>query len=121
MKSTKGLILMAIVLFGCLFFAFTRNGGNKENYINQKQKLLSEVGSLLEKQHYSPQIINDAFSKKVFKKYLEELDNDKTLFLQSDINSLKKYELLLDEYQILWDKTQRQYYIQSFYIPYPWC
>jgi len=97
MKSTKGLILMAIVLFGCLFFAFTRNGGNKENYINQKQKLLSEVGSLLEKQHYSPQIINDAFSKKVFKKYLEELDNDKTLFLQSDINSLKKYELLLDD------------------------
>ncbi len=97
MKSTKGLILLAIVLFGCLFFAFTRNGDDKENFINQRQKLLSEVGNLLEKQHYSPQIINDAFSKKVFKKYLEELDNDKTLFLQSDINSLKKFETVLDD------------------------
>jgi len=97
MKSTKGLILLAIVLFGCLFFAFTRNGGNTENYINQRQKLLSEVGNLLEKQHYSPQIINDAFSKKVFKKYLEELDNDKSLFIQSDINALKKFETTIDD------------------------
>lgn len=96
MKSTKGIIITAIVLFGTLFFAFTRNGGS-DKYINQRKKILTEIGSILETQHYSPKIINDAFSKKVFKKYLEELDNDKTLFFQSDINALKKYETTIDD------------------------
>ena len=97
MKSTKGLMLSAVILFGCLFFAFTKNSGHETNYINQKQKLLTTIGNLLEEQHYSPKTINDAFSKQVFKKYLEELDADKTLFLQSDINSLKKYETTIDD------------------------
>lgn len=96
MKSTKGLLLLAIVLFGTLFFAFTKNGEPK-NYITQKQKLLATVGAILEGEHYSPQIINDAFSKKVFKKYLEELDPDKNLFLQTDVASLKKFETMLDD------------------------
>lgn len=96
MKSTKGLLLAAIILFGCLFFAFTKNGrGNGD--INQRRKLLSDIGNLLEEQHYSPKPINDSFSKMVFKKYLEELDGDKNLFLQSDINSLKKYETTIDD------------------------
>jgi carboxyl-terminal processing protease len=97
MKSTKGLLLSAIVLFACLFFAFTKNSGHENNYINQKQKLLSIVGNLLEEQHYSPKTINDAFSKQIFKKYLEDLDADKSLFLQSDLNALKKYETTIDD------------------------
>jgi carboxyl-terminal processing protease len=96
MKSTKGMLLAAIILFGCLFFAFTKNGRGNDN-INQRRKLLSDIGTLLEEQHYSPKIINDAFSRMVFKKYLEELDGDKNLFLQSDINSLKKYETTIDD------------------------
>jgi len=96
MKSTKGLLLLAIVLFGTLFFAFTKNGDNK-NTITQKQKLLATVGAILEGEHYSPKKINDVFSKQVFKKYLEELDPDKNLFVQSDIASLKKYELTIDD------------------------
>ena len=97
MKSTKGLLLSAIVLFACLFFAFTKNSGHENNYINQKQKLLSIVGNLLEEQHYSPKTINDAFSKQVFKKYLEDLDADKSLFLQTDLAALKKYETSIDD------------------------
>ena len=69
MKSTKGLLLLAIVLFGTLFFAFTKNGDNK-NTITQKQKLLATVGAILEGEHYSPKKINDVLSKQVFKKYL---------------------------------------------------
>jgi len=99
MKSTKGLLLAAIVLFGSLFFAFTNNYGNSNKYINQKQKLLVSIGQLLEQQHYSPQVIDDAFSKKVFTKYLESLwgNEDKSLFLQSDIPALKKYETTIDD------------------------
>jgi carboxyl-terminal processing protease len=97
MKSPKGIIVVAIVVFGSLFFAFTNNHNGDNINITQKQKLLSEIGNLLEKQHYSPKKIDDSFSKEVFKKYLEELDGDKAIFLKSDIESLRKYELTLDD------------------------
>jgi carboxyl-terminal processing protease len=98
MKSRKGLLLLAVVLFGGLFFAFRNTViGNTDIVLTQKQRLLQAVGAYLEQHHYSPKNINDAFSKQVFKKYLDELDGDKTLFLQSDINSFRKFELSIDD------------------------
>ena len=98
MKSRKGLLLLAIVLFGGLFFAFKSfSTGGTDLLITQRQRLLSAVGSILEDLHYSPKIINDAFSKQVFKKYLDELDGDKSMFLLSDISGFKKYETTLDD------------------------
>jgi len=98
MKSRKGLLLLAIVLFGGLFFAFKSiSYGGKGIPVSQRQGLLIQVGRLLEEQHYSPKTINDDFSRLVFKKYLEEMDGDKSIFLQSDINSLKKYETTIDD------------------------
>lgn len=95
MKSPKGLVLLAIVLFGGLFIAF-KTINPLEGNMSQKQRLLQMVTQLLQEQHYSPQVINDDFSKKVFKKYIDELDGDKQLFLQGDLDALKKYETLLD-------------------------
>jgi carboxyl-terminal processing protease len=46
---------------------------------------------MLEQAHYSPHKIDDAFSKDIFQKFLKELDPDKNIFLQADINTLKKY------------------------------
>ncbi len=98
MKSRKGLLLLAIILFGGLFFAFRSSGiGGKDILMTQRQRLLTEVGRILEQQHYSPKIINDGFSKMVFKKFIDELDGDKSHFLQSDINVLKKYETTIDD------------------------
>ena len=97
MKSRKGLVLLAVVLFGGLFFAFRYTGGGTDTVLSQRQRLLSAVGSLLESQHYSPKNINNDFSKKLFQKFLDELDGDKSFFLQSDINALQKYELTLDD------------------------
>jgi carboxyl-terminal processing protease len=98
MKSRKGLLLLAVVLFGGLFFAFRNTVvGSTDIVLTPKQRLLQNVGAYLEQHHYSPKAINDVFSREVFKKYLEDLDGDKTLFLQSDINSLKKYENMIDD------------------------
>lgn len=98
MKSRKGLLLVAIVLFGGLFFAFRTSGiGSKDILVTQKQRLLNAVGSILEQQHYSPKNINDDFSRQVFKKYLEDLDGDKSHFLQSDMAAFKKYENSIDD------------------------
>jgi carboxyl-terminal processing protease len=98
MKSRKGLLVLIAFAFGILFIAFTNiKGTNQGNSLEQKKKLLSAIGTLLEKQHYSPQSIDDAFSKKVFKKSLEDLDGDKNIFIQSDIEGLKKYETYIDD------------------------
>lgn len=94
MKSTKGLVLLAVLLVGISVVAFTKN--NKNVTDNPKQKLLTTVVDLVEKQHYAPQVIDDNFSKKIFEKYFDELDGDRILFTESDINSLRKYETTLD-------------------------
>jgi carboxyl-terminal processing protease len=98
MKSRKGLLILAIVLFGGLFFAFRSTvNGSTDIIITLKQRLLAGVGQILEESHYNPKNINDDFSRKVFKKFIDELDGDKSHFLQSDITALKKYETSLDD------------------------
>lgn len=98
MKSRKGLVLTALVLFGSLFIAFRSiNGADSNEKIAQQQKLLNTVGALLEQQHYSPQKINDDFSKKIFKTYLNQLDGDKSIFTSADVNGVKKFETTIDD------------------------
>ncbi len=98
MKSRKGIVLSAIVLFGALFFAFKGiEYGKPDTNITLQQRLISAIGSLMEQEHYSPKTINDAFSKDVYKKYLNDLDGEKTLFLKSDMDGFKKYENSIDD------------------------
>jgi carboxyl-terminal processing protease len=98
MKSRKGLVLTALVLFGSLFIAFRSiNGADSNEKIAKQQKLLNTVGALLEQQHYSPQKINDDFSKKIFKAYLNQLDGDKSIFTSADVNGVKKFETTIDD------------------------
>lgn len=98
MKSRKGLVLTALVLFGSLFIAFRSiNGADSNEKIAQQQKLLNTVGALLEQQHYSPQKINDDFSKKIFKAYLNQLDGDKSIFTAEDVKAVKKFETTIDD------------------------
>ncbi|MDD2792746.1 MAG: carboxy terminal-processing peptidase [Sediminibacterium sp.] len=98
MKSRKGLVLTVIVLFGALFFAFRNIGGSNTNeMVSLQQRLLNAVGALLEQEHFSPKAINDDFSRKIFKEYLDQLDGDKSLFLKSDIDALKRYETSIDD------------------------
>jgi carboxyl-terminal processing protease len=97
MKTRKGLLLAGIILFGAVFFAFKVSNSSLELQPTQRQKLLATVGALLEAQHYSPKVIDDNFSKKLFVAYLKALDPEKTLFLQSDIAGFKKFETSLDD------------------------
>jgi carboxyl-terminal processing protease len=96
MKRRKGSILLMAIVFGGLFFAFTNNNST-DTSLEQKKKLLAAIGNLLEKQHYSPKKIDDVFSAEIFKKYLEEIDAEKNIFLQSDIESLQKFQKTIDD------------------------
>jgi len=72
-------------------FAFSSNPPSKY------ERILKNVSELLEEIHYSPKNIDDKFSAEVFKKFLKEVDNEKKLFLKSDIQELSKYEYQLDD------------------------
>ncbi len=61
------------------------------------EKIMVLVGRMLEEGHFSPQPINDAFSQKIFSRYLEELDPEKNMLLSSDIEKLRIYEKTIDD------------------------
>jgi carboxyl-terminal processing protease len=57
-----------------------------------------QISRLLQEGHYSPRPINDSFSSMVFNKFLEELDGDKNILLQSDVKDLSsKYLYEIDD------------------------
>ena len=96
-KQNKWTFLATILVFGGLFFAFNIVTDQQEPVSVRHRKLVSTIGQLLETEHYSPRKIDDAFSKEVFDGYFKALDPEKSLFLKSDIDSLRIYERRIDD------------------------
>ena len=97
-KQNKWKFFATLVLVGGLFFAFnTFNTTASEPSEIRHRKLLSTVGRLLESEHYSPRVIDDKFSKEVFDAYLKNLDPEKNILLQTDIDSLKVFATSIDD------------------------
>ena len=123
MKKTK-FLLIATILTG-IFYGFTLSS----SIINpEKDKLLLEVlAYVLERGHYDPETIDDAFSESVFMNYIESMDGQHRFFIQADLNNFNQYKTKLDD-QIkgseldFFDYThqkyiQRQDQIKAFYKP----
>ncbi len=89
-KKYKMLLIIPVGLIALFSFKYTVVS-EKEQAIDQM--LMQSLTSL----HYSPMEINDGFSEKVFKVYLERLDYNKKFLLQSDVDELKKYNKLIDD------------------------
>ncbi|HUQ66423.1 MAG TPA: S41 family peptidase, partial [Flavitalea sp.] len=99
MFSKKSLPVIALLLCAGLIVGFKSLGWGGNNPTPTKyEKILHNIGEMLSQIHYSPKKINDNFSKEIFKKYLsDKIDQQKNIFLQSDIAALKKYETRLDD------------------------
>lgn len=96
----KRLPIVIMMLVAGSFLAFKTMGTGTKNPVNPPTKyeqILKLVGEMLSQAHYSPQDINDEFSKKVFKKFTADLDPEKNMFLKSDMTTLKKYETRIDD------------------------
>jgi len=89
-------IVIAMVIAG-IFLAFNTMGKSNTPPPGKYEKILQIVGEYLKQGHFSPKDINDDFSKKVYTKYFEELDQDKDMFLQQDITSLNQYSTKIDD------------------------
>ncbi len=97
--SKKFLPILLILICGGLFLTYgvMGRGEKDDNPRNKYERILRNVGIVLEQGHYDPKKIDDQFSKEVFKKYLEDLDPDKYIFYKKDIEDFKKYETKIDD------------------------
>src|SRR5882757_960385 len=97
MISKRNLPIVLLILGAGVFVAF-RTLGIGGNPPTKYEKILHNVGEMLEQIHYSPKQIDDKFSKEIFTKYLGDVDVEKNVFLQSDIETLRgKYETRIDD------------------------
>ncbi|HRN79890.1 MAG TPA: carboxy terminal-processing peptidase [Ferruginibacter sp.] len=106
---------IALTLFGTFIVLQSKGNADKEDPIKQKHaRILRNVGILLKEGHFSPLPINDAFSISVLKKFTEELDTDKNMFFQSDIDQFQKYATVIDD-EILGKPIESFYEITDVY------
>jgi carboxyl-terminal processing protease len=80
-----------------VFLAFNTMGKSNTPPPGKYEKILQIVGEYLKQGHFSPKDVNDDFSKKVYQKYFEELDQDKNIFLQQDLAALDQYSTKIDD------------------------
>ena len=97
--SKKFIPVILVLTAASFFIAFQTQGKNDadDNPKNRYAKILRNVGILLEEGHFSPKKIDDGFSQVVFKKFLEDLDGEKNILLQSDIKGFKHLESSIDD------------------------
>lgn len=88
---------VVLVIFVAGIFVASQTIGLGGPPATKYEKILRRVGIMLEQGHYSPKKIDDNFSKEVFSKYLNIIDPDKQLLLQSDIAQLKQFETRIDD------------------------
>lgn len=94
--SMKRLPLLLGMLAIGIFLAFNTLGSDKIPP-SKYERILQSVRELLVQGHYNPKEINDDFSRQIFTKYLEQLDPEKSILLQEDVEALRKYETTIDD------------------------
>jgi carboxyl-terminal processing protease len=112
--SKKFLPVLLVLTIASLFIAFQTQGHGEDNPKTKNEKILRNVGLLLEQGHYSPKNINDSFSVEVLQRFVKDLDGDKSIFLQADIDSFAKYNKRIDD-EIHGAKLESFYFITDSY------
>jgi carboxyl-terminal processing protease len=115
--SKKFIPVVLVLTAASIFLAFQSQGktDRNDNPKSRYAKVLRNVGILLEEGHYSPKKIDDAFSKQVLNSFIETLDDDKSIFLQSDVDGFKKYDDKVDD-EIHGSDLKSFYAVNEVYI-----
>ncbi len=89
-KNKKLLLLIPAAAIALVSYTYITQS-DKDEAIDQI--LMQNLNSV----HYSPKEVNDDFSEKVYKLYLQRLDYNKKFLIQPDVDELRKYEHSIDE------------------------
>ncbi|MGX7666614.1 S41 family peptidase [Flavobacterium pedocola] len=83
----------------------------------QKNDLCStwtKINAVIQQNHYTPKPVDDSLSVYVFDSFLQKLDENNRIFLESEIVSLKNHRLKIDDYLTKENCT----FIEDFYKSY---
>ena len=96
---SKNFIPVIIAMTGLgIFLSYQSHGrSDNEDPKSKHAKVMYQVGTLLEDGHFSPKKIDDAFSKQVLKKFAQNLDDEKVIFLRSDVDKFRKFDNKIDD------------------------
>lgn len=109
-------VLLGLILGGILItYGVMGNNDTPDNPKEKYQRILQNVGIVLEKGHYSPKKIDDKFSEEVLKNYLDALDPDRIVFLADDISRFQKYANRIDD-EIRGAELESFYEISETYL-----
>ncbi len=87
-------IIIAVLAISALLWSFIPK---KEDPNPEKEAILMELlAYVVQNGHYNASKIDDNFSKKAFKDYLNNIDPNKRFLTQADVDNLNKFELEID-------------------------
>lgn len=98
LRFMKNKILIPLLIIGCIgaFLSFKYRGNGQAS--EEKRKLVLEaVMKTINQVHFSPRMLDDTFSARVYHRMVHDLDYDKLFFTQQDVNKLKPYEFKIDD------------------------
>lgn len=92
---TRGILIVGAVALSGWFLntAFRTASSNSE----KETILIQTIASGLSELHYKPVNIDDDFSKKLYRTYLDRLDGRKIFFTKKDLEQVKPFETQLDD------------------------
>ena len=100
-KFFRHILAAAGTLYIGISFALPVNFDIKEipqlEQQEQHAKVAKRVSDLFSRSHYKFIPLNDALSQQVFERYIEQLDYNKSIFTQKDIDALKVYQNSFDD------------------------
>ncbi|MDT0294159.1 carboxy terminal-processing peptidase [Mesonia ostreae] len=96
MKSNYKIFLLGLLL-AVASCSFTTNKIETNEDSDRDQVLIELITLVLTRGHYSPKDINDDFSQKVYKDYLNGIDSRKRYFLKSDIKDFRSSKNKIDD------------------------
>jgi carboxyl-terminal processing protease len=95
MKNSLKVAALCVGLLLLMSYSPTR--ANLGDDLDREQVLLRLVMQSLQTRHYAAVKIDDDFSKKMYKIFIDQLDFNKRFFTEEDLQTLKAYESQLDD------------------------
>jgi len=88
--------MKSILMFFALIIAFAPSFANNDED-DKNVLLLKTLVQNLNGGHFSPQVIDDGFSEKIYNEYLGRIDVNKRFLTADDIKKLEKYKYKIDD------------------------
>ncbi|MBS1643873.1 MAG: carboxy terminal-processing peptidase [Bacteroidetes bacterium] len=102
LQFMKKKVLIPLLVVGALagFFSFKYINADDSDAVastERKSVIISTVMNAIQNAHYSPRPVDDSFSKAIYNKMLDNLDYDRKLFTQQDIDKIKDEQFHIDD------------------------